>query len=532
VLHNPLLAKIVGTEQAVAAGHSLSNLNTFLKKYTGAIGIKPGYTDNAGLCLVAAAVHNGHTVITVLLNSSDINGESATLLNYAFGILDSNTTLTQGGPGQNTLSKGDPSQYIGYPNADKLLSPDQVNDPYSFGQVINAQVDETPNPSNITPNPVNGDTNTSNSANTSGGSGNDPNKNKGGINFFVVLLILIIIGGGLYMAARLGYLGGDSGRAIAFRVEDGIIVMGRSLQRLLHQLRPANNDADEAKTYRSQLPAPKSNPNSTTYTRSDNNDLNYRERVQGNNRPATPNSYSTSGRLAPTTPPTPRPTPAQPKPPTPAVSTRQQSSEIAKNPNNLNSELSQPAKPRNSSSNPLEGFFDDVNPFEFEAQAIQPPQPLRTPFNNTPPQPKLNQTTNPQPAKSTPTSAGLNTPNTPIPPTPTRNRGTEIRAESVPNQESLNKRAQQAIDYAFAGRMQASTDEFRRVVEQNPLFDFGSIDDFEQMPVLGYKALANAYSAANKGRFAIMLLEMAIEKFPNDLELRNMSRTFRREMGQ
>lgn len=93
-------------------------------------------------------------------------------------------------------------------------------------------------------------------------------------------------------------------------------------------------------------------------------------------------------------------------------------------------------------------------------------------------------------------------------------------------------RARQAIDYAYAGRLQASTDEFRKVVEQDSMFDFGSLEEFEQMPVLGFKALANAYSAVGHQKFALLLLDMAIEKYPNDLELRNLMRTFKREMGQ
>jgi hypothetical protein len=96
----------------------------------------------------------------------------------------------------------------------------------------------------------------------------------------------------------------------------------------------------------------------------------------------------------------------------------------------------------------------------------------------------------------------------------------------------VNAHARQAIDYAYAGRIGASTEEFRRVIEQDPLFDFATIDEFEQMPVLGYKALATAYRDAGKLKFAILLLDMAVENFPNELELRNMLRHLRREAGQ
>ena len=92
--------------------------------------------------------------------------------------------------------------------------------------------------------------------------------------------------------------------------------------------------------------------------------------------------------------------------------------------------------------------------------------------------------------------------------------------------------ARQAIDYAFAGRLVASTDEFKRVVERDPLFDFAAIEEFEQMPVVGYKALATAYRDAGKPRFAVLLLEMAVENFPSELELRNMLKYIRRDIEQ
>ena len=67
------------------------------------------------------------------------------------------------------------------------------------------------------------------------------------------------------------------------------------------------------------------------------------------------------------------------------------------------------------------------------------------------------------------------------------------------------------------------------MIDQNPLFDFGTIEEFEHMPVMGYKALATAYRDAGRTKFAVLLLDMAVENFPNDLELRNMLRHMRRE---
>ncbi|MDK8183451.1 D-alanyl-D-alanine carboxypeptidase family protein [Paenibacillus sp. UMB4589-SE434] len=54
--------------------------------YEGANGIKTGYTDQAGYCLVSSANRNGHKVIAVALHSTkdQIWSDSHTLLNYGF----------------------------------------------------------------------------------------------------------------------------------------------------------------------------------------------------------------------------------------------------------------------------------------------------------------------------------------------------------------------------------------------------------------------------------------------------------------
>lgn len=49
----------------------LSNHNRLLSQYEGAIGIKTGFTDEAGRCLVSAATRDGVTLICVTLKASD-----------------------------------------------------------------------------------------------------------------------------------------------------------------------------------------------------------------------------------------------------------------------------------------------------------------------------------------------------------------------------------------------------------------------------------------------------------------------------
>jgi D-alanyl-D-alanine carboxypeptidase len=67
----PLFRQIVATPQATVNGHLLQNTNQFLGLYSYTNGIKTGTTDNAGQCLVAGMLHDGHQVVVIVLGSSD-----------------------------------------------------------------------------------------------------------------------------------------------------------------------------------------------------------------------------------------------------------------------------------------------------------------------------------------------------------------------------------------------------------------------------------------------------------------------------
>ena len=67
------------------------NLNPLLGHYSGAIGIKSGYTRAAGQCLLFEAIRNGYAVIAVTLDSpgsiNTVNTADATrILNWAFSL--------------------------------------------------------------------------------------------------------------------------------------------------------------------------------------------------------------------------------------------------------------------------------------------------------------------------------------------------------------------------------------------------------------------------------------------------------------
>ena len=64
--------------------HTLRNSNRMLSMYEGCIGVKTGFTDNAGRCLVTAAERNGCTVIAVTLHASDDWNDHRKLLDLGF----------------------------------------------------------------------------------------------------------------------------------------------------------------------------------------------------------------------------------------------------------------------------------------------------------------------------------------------------------------------------------------------------------------------------------------------------------------
>jgi D-alanyl-D-alanine carboxypeptidase len=83
------LAQLVASVDARFLGgdgiqHHLTNHNRLLKTYTGAIGVKTGFTKRSGRCLVAAAQRDGRTMIAVVIDTYDIYGYASRLLDQGF----------------------------------------------------------------------------------------------------------------------------------------------------------------------------------------------------------------------------------------------------------------------------------------------------------------------------------------------------------------------------------------------------------------------------------------------------------------
>lgn len=89
LFHLPLFAKVVSViEYSIpySKDHKaffLQNETNLLTSYPGVKGVKTGYTEEAGLCLVTYLDYKGHKIIGVLLGSNNRRAEMRELLNYS-----------------------------------------------------------------------------------------------------------------------------------------------------------------------------------------------------------------------------------------------------------------------------------------------------------------------------------------------------------------------------------------------------------------------------------------------------------------
>ncbi len=63
--------------------YTLYNETNLITSYPGVKGVKTGYTDEAGMCLVTYLEYDGHKIIAVLLNASNRRQEMKDLLDYS-----------------------------------------------------------------------------------------------------------------------------------------------------------------------------------------------------------------------------------------------------------------------------------------------------------------------------------------------------------------------------------------------------------------------------------------------------------------
>jgi len=90
-LNNEIFAKIVATKSymVMVNGYpkNINNTNELLGNFAGVYGVKTGFTNNAGRCLVTAAKNENVDIITVVLQADtkrDRSNDSIKLINYVF----------------------------------------------------------------------------------------------------------------------------------------------------------------------------------------------------------------------------------------------------------------------------------------------------------------------------------------------------------------------------------------------------------------------------------------------------------------
>lgn len=104
-MRDSLFAQIVGTREKdipLTDGRHMPcrNTNALLTTYEGCLGIKTGFTRQAGNCLASVATRDGVTLYLVLLNSRSMSTrftESAILLDYGFEVMKAYRRSTLGG---------------------------------------------------------------------------------------------------------------------------------------------------------------------------------------------------------------------------------------------------------------------------------------------------------------------------------------------------------------------------------------------------------------------------------------------------
>lgn len=83
-MQNPTFARIVSTRMASVGTRTMTNHNKLLASYSGCVGLKTGYTGDAGRTLVTCAERGGMRMIAVTLHDGSDWADHAALYDYGF----------------------------------------------------------------------------------------------------------------------------------------------------------------------------------------------------------------------------------------------------------------------------------------------------------------------------------------------------------------------------------------------------------------------------------------------------------------
>ncbi|WP_273036774.1 D-alanyl-D-alanine carboxypeptidase family protein [Schwartzia succinivorans] len=101
----------------------VENENILLWIYNGANGVKTGYTDDAGRCLVSAAKRNGIQLIAVVFDSLYMWNDSIAMLNYGFQNIEPVTVVEKGSKAAAVPVRGGSKKMVDLVAEDSVVLP-------------------------------------------------------------------------------------------------------------------------------------------------------------------------------------------------------------------------------------------------------------------------------------------------------------------------------------------------------------------------------------------------------------------------
>lgn len=122
VSYMPILLRITSTRSHLWNGHTLENVNRILFWYPGIDGLKPGFTNAAGLCQLLDVQRDGRHIVVSILNTPDMVIDARNLLD--FGLRDFSwiqSKLPGDGPTLTQTGSDARGRYLYFPGAGHYL---------------------------------------------------------------------------------------------------------------------------------------------------------------------------------------------------------------------------------------------------------------------------------------------------------------------------------------------------------------------------------------------------------------------------
>ena len=95
-MENDQFREVVSTKTAAITGRSLANHNKLLWRCEGAVGVKTGYTRQAGRILVSAVERDGRRLVAVTIDAPNDWSDHMALMDYGFSAFETRTWIEAG----------------------------------------------------------------------------------------------------------------------------------------------------------------------------------------------------------------------------------------------------------------------------------------------------------------------------------------------------------------------------------------------------------------------------------------------------